>query len=87
MDYDIDEIVYGDIVDTELDDSQVNFLYWWYYELQYISQCFQPMRKHKDIYKKLYVSIDISKYRKDNYVKTYVPCGMRCYRQNSHRMA
>ncbi len=33
MDYDVDEIVYGDIVDTELDDSQVNFLYWWYYEL------------------------------------------------------
>ena len=28
----VDEIYYGDIVDTELDESQVNYLYWWYYE-------------------------------------------------------
>jgi len=28
----VDEIYYGDIVDTELDESQVNYLYWFYYE-------------------------------------------------------
>ena len=28
----VDEIYYGDIVDTELDESQVHYMYWFYYE-------------------------------------------------------